>query len=72
MAKIENYELKLNPQASSSYFPLSSPFMKPIKGPKEIAGDFGMIESAKDGFERLFTALPCHYFDYIAGSNTGG
>lgn len=71
MQKIKSYELVLKPQASSSYFPLPPPYMKRGEG-AEFGGNWEPIGSTKDISKKRFTYLPCHYFDYIAGSGTGG
>ena len=61
MEHVQRLELSSNPSASSSYFPLSLP-IPPEEG---LTGERSITR------ER-FIALPCHYFDYVAGSGTGG
>lgn len=61
MEKVQELESSLNPRALSSYSPLSLP-IQPEEG---LTGERSITK------ER-FVALPCHYFDYVAGTSTGG
>ena len=61
MRAVEEYERRINPGAkSSAYSPLVN--CLPDDGPTSLA----------DGAASVFGYLPCHYFDYVSGTSTGG
>ena len=61
MIAVENSERRINPQAkSSAYSPLFNCLSN--EGPTSSAG----------GTRSVFGYLPCHYFDYVSGTSTGG
>ena len=61
MIAVENHERWINPQAkSSAYSPLFNCLSD--KGPTPSVG----------GTRSVLGYLPCHYFDYVSGTSTGG
>ena len=60
MRKIEELERNHEVQAETSYHPFSPPT---IQGPNDNLSPQKQSDS---------TWLPCHYFDYVAGTSTGG
>jgi len=57
MEKVQQYEEKLDRKIESSASPLPSE---------------GWIRREESGRYRPSSFLPCHYFDYIGGTSTGG
>ena len=61
MRAVEEYECRISPEAkSSAYSPLVNCLSD--EGPNPLAG----------GTRSVSRYLPCHYFDYVSGTSTGG
>jgi hypothetical protein len=41
-------------------------------GETNASGDYPWMERPPDTVDQSTTFLPCHYFDYVGGTSTGG
>ncbi|OXV06084.1 hypothetical protein Egran_06148, partial [Elaphomyces granulatus] len=68
IAKIKDIEVKHSESATSSYHP--ELYNKPFNSSRNSGN--GNIVSSHQAREDTHRYLPCHYFDFIAGTSTGG
>ncbi len=73
MDKIGEEEKRLDPNIQSSFAPHEYKPMpaKTVGGLDDLEGD-AIDATATQGLPNSSLFLPCHYFTYAAGTNTGG
>jgi hypothetical protein len=73
MEMIKDIEVKHTDSATSSYYP--EPYKEPFNSSQNSRTgieEAGHIMNSHEAGEDTRRYLPCHYFDFIAGSSTGG